>query len=69
MTAADPRAAAANASLADRIRSTQTGHLAAQKALWQGGQELVDAARRSLGDDVEAIGAFGRPLARVREVA
>lgn len=73
MTAADPRTAAANLAMGDRLSRTYAGNLAAQKAMWQiaqrqGGQEIVDAARASLGDDEVALAAFGRSLARGREV-
>jgi hypothetical protein len=65
---------AQNAAIANQIASVQAGHLAAQRALWkiaqrEGGQELIDAARRGLGDDVHALAAFARSLLRGREVA
>ena len=68
--AIDPRAAAENKRLAAQVASLQAGHLAAQRVLWaisrQGGQELVDEARRSLGDDADALAAFARSLLRGR---
>jgi hypothetical protein len=72
--AIDPRAAADNKRLAAKVASVQAGHLAAQRCLWQvaqrqGGQELVDEARRSLGDDADALAAFARSLLRGREAA
>lgn len=68
-----PQQRAANASLVEQIRSAHAGHLAAQKALWQvaqgqGGQDVIDQARASLGDDIDALTAFGRSLLRGRDV-
>jgi hypothetical protein len=72
MSAADPRTAAANSAVTQQFAATQRGHLAAQKALWQiaqrqGGQELVDEARASLGADGTALAAFARSLLRGRQ--
>jgi len=68
MTAVDPRIAAANLAMGDRIARTHRGHLVAQTALHRIREgepaDVIERARQSLGDDAVALAAFARSVAR-----